>query len=281
MRLLLFSWIFILCSCTNNHSAKETKDNKQLSKKIFPVFVNKTHPNSMHFFEEKYITYCDLYSLATFNLSDSIFVDSFDLYKEKRIIELGFRKIYHEQKEIDTLARNWKRNGFKVYADFNQTIIADFPKVNSTRNKNCSVYFPFFIYNNTSDTFLILENRIVDNIIQEAFYKGKWYPIEEIKQWGCLLQIGIDFDYLPPNKTNVYLIPKYKGNCTTHLRIKCEINGKVLTSNIYSGTIDTAQLYFEKGRKKDLEKNSKGWNREIKTVLREMFLGNLPLEYSN
>jgi hypothetical protein len=104
-------------------------------------------------------------------------------------------------------------------------------------------YFAYKLYliNASKKTFEIpyLEGRI--NLVQQAQNKnGEWQDIEIYR--NILEDNNYDTYRLYPDEFQILATPIFKGDFTTKLRFKFEINKQVLYSNIYTGQINSGQL---------------------------------------
>lgn len=112
-------------------------------------------------------------------------------------------------------------------------------------------YFPVFIPNETENTKLLSGKGICVYAIMEAKdSSGSWRPIHYDS--GNFCGMGKWELRIHPKEYGVMLLPSYKGNYATKLRVRMRNGENIIVSKPFDGTISYNQFYLpEKSRIKE------------------------------
>jgi hypothetical protein len=135
---------------------------------------------------------------------------------------------------------SFKTDGLELFPNYKSNIgfkYVEFQKSN--------LYYPVFIVNHTRSSKIINGKDGEVYAIQEALDLNQhWRPIEGrgpdfcgVGKWGLRIH---------PNEFFVFLMPKYKGNYYTKLRIRIKIGKTTYVSHPFEGIINPKQFYLNK-----------------------------------
>lgn len=165
------------------------------------------------------------------------FIDTIDLKgrNDSNFYKDRIRDFYTANPKIaDTLPTN----GFEMEVDYKTTINMTDKYMNLEKGK---YYYPAFIINRTPSYKVLIGKDSHLFAIQEAKdSNGIWRPIELEGQGFCGCCYWAEKIY--HNEYVVMLLPKYKGNFKTKLRIRLRNNATIYASKPFDGMIDYKQL---------------------------------------
>lgn len=157
-------------------------------------------------------------------------------------------------------------DGFELVIDYNVTVSKSDKYMNLEKGK---YFYPAFIINQTpSAKVLIGKDRRLFAIQEAKDSNGIWRPIEQEGPYFC--GDGFWAEMVYHNEYVVMLLPKYKGNFKTKLRIRLKNNATIYVSKPFDGMINYEQLYFDKTT-----------NEYWKKVMQESFYGAHPIQLPN
>lgn len=148
------------------------------------------------------------------------------------------------------------------------------PDLNNKNNRTAA-YFPVFIPNETRETKLLFGKNFHLHALHEARdSSGNWRPIEYrgfdwcgTGSWSWELR-------LHPQEYAAMLMPLYRGNYATELRVIFKNGENKIISKPYAGTISYEQFYFEP------DSYIKKWFEDSPlSVTVGKFYGSYPLQY--
>lgn len=209
------------------------KETDQLSHFVVPQIKVEQPKDSVSYFEMDSLSETINIFRGKYRFSKEIeFQSLFDrdtLLNEDKIWE--YSSTIHET--------NCTTDGFQLHADYNTEIPLEIPWLWT----GWKYYYPVFIYNETKlDKMFDGKDREVF-IIQEALYGNIWRPIECRSfyfcgngHWGLKVH---------PGEFVVALVPKYKGDHKTKMRVRIKIGESLYVSNSYNGEINYSQFYLK------------------------------------
>lgn len=218
---------FCLVGCNNS--------NKQIQK-IFPDFVipyiiQTTNDDSSKF-ENEHSSYVYTPFGGKFKFIDTIDLkgrNDSNFYKDR------IRDFYTANSKIaDTLPTN----GFEMEVDYKTSIKIEDKYKNLEKGK---YFYPAFIINRTPSAKVLIGKDDHLFAMQEAKDSNEiWRPIE-LEGYGvcgcCYWAVNVHH-----NEYVVMLLPKYKGNFKTKLRVRLRNNATIYASKPFDGMIDYKQL---------------------------------------
>ena len=152
---------------------------------------------------------------------------------------------WREKSESDFMYS--KRDSLEHYASDGLQLIPrpdiQLPDLLYERNE-ADAFFPVFIPNETGETKLLFgKDNYVYGIQEARDSTGEWRPIEHRGSDWC--GVGRWELKVHPKEYAVMLMPLYKGNYATELRIIFKNGENRIISKPYRGTISYEQFYFK------------------------------------
>jgi hypothetical protein len=199
-----------------------------------PLIVQPKTNDTIEYIETKYISH--------------VFPEFIGKYKiGENKIELPIHRIRDTSISLDFIDEpkpnhidTFSNDGFELYTDYKSTI---------SRNKYDfrfgNFYFPVYAVNGTNNEKIFNGKDGYVFAIQEA--------LDSLKDWRPIEGRGFDFCgngkwglKVSPNEFVVFLMPKYKGNYYTKLRIRLKIGNNTYVSKPFDGKINYTQFYLDK-----------------------------------
>lgn len=147
----------------------------------------------------------------------------------------GFANSSNKAKKIVN-SSIFKKNGFFLKLDTNQFL---------NKSQNTS-YNKLYIVNKTKSNVTLDASDSRLDVIAEAYYKGKWRPIEYLQSSWC----GNSYHkvYLKQNEYWEFVVPKFKGKIKTKIRYKILLDNKMfITSNEIYASVNKGQFVNKEG----------------------------------
>lgn len=220
---------FCLVGC--NNSNKQTR--KVFTDFVIPYIMQTTNDDTTKFESVHSFSYSSPQLGGKFKFIDTIDLkgrNDTNFYKDK----LPYFDYFSDNS--DTLPTN----GFEMEVDYKTTINVTDKEVNMEKGL---YYYPAFIINRTPSTKVLLGKDGHLFAIQEAKdSNGIWRPIEQEGHGFC----GCCYwaEKVHHNEYVVMLLPKYKGNFKTKLRVRLRNNATIYVSKPFEGMINYNQFYF-------------------------------------
>ncbi|WP_428232114.1 hypothetical protein [Flavobacterium sp.] len=250
-RLYLILAIFVFFFGCKNEGKKNKPKSEPLT--VFPTIVNPLNLKYESLFDEESPTWI---STANYNfnyigkLKDSISleIESFSIAEfqenRKKCSKIEKRQLPNAEYYIE-----WdKKNRYSFMQEQKVEIQISSKKINN--------FYIALLRNRTKDTIPIGFGDRIPLILEAKNRLGKWEPIQERFVYMC--GNGVGTIILPPTEIAITLVPNFKGNYKTQLRLSMGIN----KSNAIFGNINYRQFeskFDENGEYKEEYKN------EIKT----------------
>jgi hypothetical protein len=252
--LYILSLLTILISC-------ETKTFEQEEKVIFKIPVISQYPTKDTFplFEKNHISYVYPPLSGKFKFCDTLQIP---ILVEP---DTSLRKDYVDEYLIGR-TDSLRIDGLEIFPDYNSTVL-QIEYGNSKGN-----YYPVHLVNQSPTKKGLLGKDGHVFAIQEALDSNRfWRPIEARGYDFC--GNGYFGLTIHPREFVTFLMPKYKGEYETKLRVRLQIGEYIYVSLPFDGKINYNQFYLEnEGRyQNDLVEN------KTETIL-YYFYGAVPLE---
>lgn len=226
---LLFYLFLILSGCR-----KETKTiNPKIEKPtVFPVITNPMNLKYECIFDEENPSWL---STADYNFNY--------IGKLKDTISLGkinFETLHFINPKKGSKSEKLIRPNAEYYIEWDKENRYTFMKEQKIEiqisSKKMNNFYPAMLRNRTKDTIPIGYGSIIPLILEAKNKNGKWEPIQEKFVYMC--GNGVGTIILPPNEIALTLVPIFKGNYKTQLRLSMGSN----KSNVFWGKINYRQF---------------------------------------
>ncbi len=227
---IIFCLLLVLSGCRNEEKKIKPKIEKPT---VFPVILNPINLKYESIFEEEnpsWISTADYNFNYIGKLKDTISlgIESFSIVEfpgnQKKKSEIKKRERPNAEYYIE-----WdKESRFKFMRE---------PKIEiQISPKRVNNFFPVLLRNRAKDTIPIGYGDIIPLILEAKDKTGKWKPIQERLTFMC--GNGVGTIILPPKEIAITLVPIFKGNYRTQLRLSMGSN----KSNFFWGNINYRQF---------------------------------------
>lgn len=134
-------------------------------------------------------------------------------------------------------------DGFQIFTDYKTTIFIE----NCRRPNEGNSFFPVYVVNETTNTKVFYAKDCNVFALQEAIDSTKynsWRPIEcRGRDWCGNGNFGLK---IHPKEFVMFLLPKYKGDEKTSMRVRLRINENIYISKPFLGTFNKGQFKLKK-----------------------------------
>lgn len=220
--------ITALFSCNN-------QDNNKIAFRL-PIIVQTSTKDTIEYLKSDSLYNDWAFYLGKHSFCDTLHISIRDDFSKKDTL-LTKDRDYDGKGRFDTLSSG----GLEIVADYKSTvsrIVYSFEKG--------FYFYPVHIVNETFSPKMFIGKDSYVFAIQEALdTNNNWRPIE-----------GRGFDFcgneywhqkVNSNEFITFLLPKYKGDFKTKMRVRIKIGENIYVSNIFEGTINYSQFLLRKG----------------------------------